>query len=98
MFAQDKSIKPTPVPWTIEKYNSHAHTDRDWTIEHYAEGGWGDVTVCIMRDCRDMEANARLIAAAPELLAACQSLILVDMPDDVRKTVQAAIDKALNGT
>lgn len=58
----------TPGPWKIEKHETD-QVDRDWTIEHHEANNWGNIVVCAMRDCRDMEANASLIAAAPRLLA-----------------------------
>jgi hypothetical protein len=42
-----------------------------------------------------MEANARLIAAAPELLEACkQALRRTSMSDGLREEIEAAIAKA----
>jgi hypothetical protein len=46
-------------------------------------------------DSERMEANARLIAAAPDLLEACrQSLRRTSMSDGLRDEIEAAIAKA----
>lgn len=62
----------TPGPWKIETLGSclrvtkseHEHTNDD---------------IAVLGDCRDaqQQANANLIAAAPELLEACQMLLLL---------------------
>ncbi len=76
----------------LEEFGDECHDD--WNIcqcddEHY------------MRDPKECEANARLIAAAPELLAACQKLIVWFDTDreqhtlaDILKAIRAAIAKA----
>jgi len=46
------------------------------------------------------EANARLIAAAPDLLEACRHVLAVydpDLPDRMLKQVRAAVVKAIQG-
>lgn len=56
--------------------------------------GWKDDD----QACRDeADANARLLAAAPDLLAACQAAEWnsLDLPEGVRAKIQAAIQKAL---
>lgn len=75
----------TPGPWKVlpcpDHAGKHPFHDHRWiaTADAEVERGndprsWGLFTgslICQMRDCPDsMMANARLIAAAPELLAA----------------------------
>lgn len=59
----------TPGPWIAERNH-----DGDWVISQ--PGNDGQV-VCCLRGCDgpEWEANARLIAAAPDLLAACNSAL-----------------------
>ena len=63
---------PTPGPWRVERQNP-SPTTGEWMIAGGIPGYLAEV-----RDCGsgDVEANARLIAAAPDLLRA-----LIDMLD-----------------
>lgn len=68
--------KHTPGPWrTIESANKTTRTvvGPDFPGQGYI----ADVNLCRTNDAQDVdgEANARLIAAAPELLAACRKVI-----------------------
>ncbi len=87
----------------IMKATSHA----PWKAEFGGKaGGWGVLSArgesiaYVRQDIIHDEANARLIAAAPELLAALEmaleSLDAVDVPQewDCRSKVRAAIAKA----
>ena len=71
----------TPGPWTVDGYGDHE-------VDIYA----GDVLICAMRDGDTdpndtaLEADARLIAAAPELLAALR------VADDALDFAQAQVD------
>jgi hypothetical protein len=85
----------------IMKATSHA----PWKAE-FGRGGWivlsarGESIAYVRQHIIHDEANARLIAAAPELLAALEmaleSLDAVDVPQewDCRSKVRAAIAKA----
>ena len=57
-------IKHTPGPW-----NAHHHESTDTYTIHVAGRSWETFAVAHVGDCTQDEANARLIAAAPELLA-----------------------------
>jgi hypothetical protein len=85
------------------------HTHGPWEIHHYGDNegdihGSDGTLVCMMRagdtaPAEDWESDARLIAAAPELLAACEELLiyLSDWDDDESETcvrARAAIAKA----
>jgi hypothetical protein len=80
----------TPGPWYVN----------DRCIEAAGPEGPRDVTVAVVHAPEDQrDANARLIAAAPELLAACEELLiyLSDWDDDESETcvrARAAIAKA----
>ena len=76
----------TPGPWHV--HNHHVDAGKFRYLQTCMEGAPED----------EWEANAHLIAAAPELLAACQSICGVfegheDVPIYVRKA-RAAIAKA----
>lgn len=85
----------TPGPWTI-----HGWGDGDYEVNAASETvcnvpGFDDETV----DVDKAEDNARLIAAAPELLAALKQCLLrlrVDCEEDsdLREDAEAAIAKA----
>ncbi|EKL0657274.1 hypothetical protein ACF0C8_10115 [Pseudomonas aeruginosa] len=87
--------KHTPGPWFInghERYTKY--------VEARIGGGWvQEVAACgPTENPEQQEANARLIAAAPELLEALQSCIqqitALCSADDVPDQARAAIAKA----
>ena len=78
----------TPGPWEAKEYTNSRITGgygvfaRDSNIP-IVEGAYGE-------DIATADANTRLIAAAPDLLAALEAVL--DKPDDV--TVYEAIERA----
>ena len=83
---EEKRMTHTPGPWTL-----HVGSGR----EAYIEAMEGDVLIA---ECHDgeAEANARLIAAAPELLEALLEIeATVSLTFPQRKKIQTAITKAL---
>lgn len=60
-----QTAQHTPGPWKADKWAT------GWTVSapdsHYS--------VCHLEGCNNADANARLIAAAPELLAACKMVV-----------------------
>ncbi len=56
--------KYTPAPWRLSEENNV-----------WSEGGIRIANVCPQSDGAEKEANARLIAAAPELLAALEGMM-----------------------
>lgn len=98
---KNKTFKGTPGPWHVSKnYKEQVRADINIPIAN----------VHSMLAPSDIKANARLIAAAPELLEALDRLVdLIDsegeglecgMPTpqqwyDARNKAEAAIDKAL---
>lgn len=86
------------VPEFAEVYPPTPGEDDGWQVFH-DEGGQ---TICRMTDTVEIAANARLIAAAPELLAALEGLVSDwervtgrSLPDD--HEAKAAIAKARGG-
>ena len=92
-------VSPTPGPWV----ENALHDGLGWRVESDAAGypndGW---CVCSELIGPDAAANARLVAAAPELLAALEDILvhprtddrsIVFMPSSVAKA-RAAIAKA----
>lgn len=92
----------TPGPWfptKVSDYNEVARIGRAWNIS----------TMLALADFGDVDADARLIAAAPDLLAALQALVAeLDgpgkpyssdsyAPPHFIETAKAAIAKATNG-
>jgi hypothetical protein len=69
--------------------NTHTHTDAPWKIEPFAfgrriVGASGEEVAEVARSLNpDHKANARLIAAAPDLLAALESLAVGLSPASV---------------
>jgi len=61
--------KHTPGPW-----QAHRHESTDTYTIHVAGRCWETWAVAHVGDCTQDEANARLIAASPELLEALNSL------------------------
>ncbi len=63
--------KHTPGPWRVEHQNP-SPTTGEWMIAGSKPGYLAEV-----RDCGsgDVRANARLIAAAPDLLEACELIV-----------------------
>lgn len=92
-------MKHTPGPW-------QQHTNHDWYGNSYNAAVWGPKGPGhgIVADCRqsgvpkkEQEANARLIAAAPDLLAVCQKFTGPKWPDIAQVMVEAvaAVRKAI---
>ena len=74
----DSEQQFTPGPWEIdrESFNNPAHDDKFCAIRAEFEGEtWVVAEVCGDVAQLQPEANARLIATAPELYGALQSLI-----------------------
>ena len=67
--------KNTPGPWLVVPGTPLMFGGSDAIIAE----GIDDAVVCMMgHDMPEVDANARLIAAAPELLGACQAAIAYD--------------------
>jgi len=65
--------KHTPAPWRYEQYKDF--TDREGGQIGISANTWGNLCIVYQHCCKDPQegmANARLIAAAPDLLEACK--------------------------
>ncbi|MFZ3117254.1 MAG: hypothetical protein WA159_02955 [Variovorax sp.] len=86
--ARIKESMPRKGPWHVSKYTS----DRDAII--YDEGGHEVARVCYP----NRNANARLIAAAPDLLDLAKMVLeYVEMPQEIKDAANAAVAKATRG-
>ena len=98
--------KHTPGPWLTDRNN--VHTGQIATIHHCLNNDWVEIWTDKWADTglgeAEQEANARLIAAAPELLEACQAINALDPQEsstgdwnEAFKLIAAAITKATGG-
>lgn len=94
-------IAHTPGPWVVDDPNSHLVAVLKDGVYHYvancAPGNWS----ATVRDNDEIDANAALIAAAPDMLAALiqararlVSLMLALDEKDAFDRIRAAIAKA----
>lgn len=91
--------KHTPGPWAIEMHASIAGIDSGWTTVSSAKNPGLIIAECGVRILPDlmpkeqMQANARLIAAAPELLEAAKVLdSYFDDPESYLEAIEASGD------
>lgn len=77
-------MKHTPAPWRISRPSvaNGVQILKDWDTPAKSD------VICKMPESGNIAANARLIAAAPELLAALQKLVAADNRNDERNTLQ----------
>ena len=86
--------KHTPGPWKVSRQNP-SPTTGEWMISGSKPGYLAEV-----RDCGsgDVQANARLISAAPELLEIVKSILADDMmqylPAEYIEKIRSSIAKA----
>ena len=96
------SAKHTPGPWLTDRNN--VHTGQIATVYHCIGNDWIEIWTDKWLETGlgegEQEANARLIAAAPDLLAALQSVLSNSLDSqglaDAHKQARAAIAKATN--
>ena len=90
------SAQHTPGPWLTDRNNVHTGQiaivhhciGNDW-IEIWSDK-WAETGMCES----EQEANARLIAAAPDLLEALEAMLTVGQPEGLTEKARAAIAKA----
>ena len=106
--------KHTPGPWLVDRWPTKHHGCYGWSIRPVRQDT-GAITghqICcqyeaphavnfnLPADGSTDEANLRLIAAAPELLAACEAVFkahdtfLAELPESLEEQLSAAIKKA----
>ena len=84
------SAQHTPAPWSVEIDH---HNNAPEFIRAYADGEMYDLASVLCDETGNASANARLMAAAPDLLAALQDLLnATEETYDNRHERQAAID------
>ena len=97
------SAKHTPGPWLTDRNN--VHTGQIATVHHCIGNDWIEIWTDKWLETGlgegEQEANARLIAAAPDLLAALQSVLANSLDSqglaDAHKQARDAIAKATGG-
>ena len=87
--------KHTPGPWTAVKVTTHVELGFSKPPSHYQiiaeKTEIGATLVCELRPYgKDNDPNARLIAAAPDLLAALQAMVEPYDTEDVNWQIEAA--------
>jgi hypothetical protein len=85
--------KHTPGPWSIQGQWQLKTDTGEWVDAECVEAPkWGIIGAWVDASCDEAAANARLVAAAPELLEACKSMLssggLIGDRPDVLSAVQ----------
>ena len=85
----------TPGPWAV--YPPEMLDSKNWSVQ--TDSG---MTIVCGDDTQETEANARLIAAAPEMLAALKDLwgwedVIAEWDKELHGQMRAAIAKAEGG-
>jgi len=95
-----ENFKGTPGPWEIQPNVKTLVCTIGKSRSICTTGNWSDSTRPFETDLEN-EANAKLIAAAPELLDALQKCVKLLKQNNMEcyetKDAEAAINKALNG-
>ena len=90
----------TPGPWEYDRSETAMQEFRGYSVTYPSDAyGPGTRLVLISPECLENEADARLIAAAPDLLEALELLLnqASTLPMEDRQIGAAAIAKARNG-
>lgn len=93
------NTKHTPGPWVVDDLGDEhfLRTNHRWGIGAESSPAYRVAKVEGMGG--ESEATARLIAAAPELLEACKTLLMLSLPRDVSgermvREARRAVEKA----
>jgi len=94
--AQPKNNEATISEHTPGEWKSY-QTEKGYSIESTSESGSLIPVATIHRFYKNSQANAKLIAAAPDLLEACKLFLEFDKQGglDLRQKVFNAVDKAI---
>lgn len=97
METTTQQVKHTPGPWHVGLMNGEGSVFADEGRMRAEAGGTTLYPICSVIDFDgEREANARLIAAAPELLAALQRLtIQAEMTDDYEQSIGGTLHGAI---
>jgi len=93
-------MKHTPAPWKAHSKNSSIIASEDYNLicECYSDGSFTPPLGSTLPSEPEKKANAKLIAAAPDMLSACmmakQELVLGGDWDTAIKIIDKAIKKA----
>jgi hypothetical protein len=85
-------VTHTPGPWTWDRDETAMQEFRGYSISVPANDG--SRVVLIPPECIEDEADARLIAAAPDLLAVLEDLMTYDETTAKSEEARAALAKA----
>jgi len=90
-----KTNERTPGPWVAKRMpcqsDDHVYNSEVEAIER--EGKFGAIVASLLR-----KADAQLIAAAPDLLAACQAFVDADCQDSASLAFSMATDAIAKAT
>ncbi len=86
-----RSYSHTAGPWSLKSIRGNESIP--WA-SHLISAEHGDSQICYVQRGFEEDQNARLIAAAPDLLEALQSINLMDLNKVSRAMVTEAIAKA----
>ena len=89
----------TPGPWALNRTITSGNQTAMFSITGPRDGSLSPV--CYGAETGyggEMDANGRLIAAAPELLEAALNVNALSIQTDAHKRLRAAIEKALGNT
>lgn len=101
----ETAVKHTPGPWKIGGALNENRTGVNWEVPVWSDNGpeYGKMSAIATAPDREMaRANARLIASAPDMLKALQSVLsdvqtsngLHGLAPEIENAVEAAIRKA----
>jgi hypothetical protein len=96
--ASEPRASHTPGPWSFR--DAHEDAASLFGVERCWEVGVDHPASCGLALVPGLEANARLIAAAPDLLAACEAVFkahdtfLAELSESLEEQLSAAIKKA----
>lgn len=91
----DERLTPSPGPWDV--FGSQDASSDEWRSLTVAQAHMPFMRVCFMTSDGPAMANARLIAAAPDLLEALQRIVDegdYTAPEGMKKIARDAIAKA----
>ena len=94
---EENMTQHTPGPWKVREWAEVRPTKKQYGLCIYTDKPDLESKMLALvkeKDGEDSEANARLIAAAPELLSGCMAALayLADPPSEYRENRSAAVE------